>query len=96
MKPIAILDAKGRKVAGAPIRIDAKTGTLNFVSTLVGYVSAPGGRELAFAIFTGDVARRDAVPDSQKEQPPGVGVWVRRSKRLQQQLIERWAGLYGA
>jgi serine-type D-Ala-D-Ala carboxypeptidase/endopeptidase (penicillin-binding protein 4) len=95
MKPIAILDAKGRRVAGSPIRIDAKTGTLNFVSTLVGYVSAPGGRELAFAIFTGDVARRDAVPDSQKEQPPGVGPWVKRSKRLQQQLIERWAGVYG-
>jgi serine-type D-Ala-D-Ala carboxypeptidase/endopeptidase (penicillin-binding protein 4) len=62
----------------------------------VGYASAPGGRELAFAIFTGDVARRDAVPDSQKEQPPGVGAWVKRSKRLQQQLIERWASVYGA
>lgn len=96
MKPIPILDAKGRRVAGSPIRIDAKTGTLNFVSTLVGYVSSPGGRELAFAIFTGDAARRDAVPDSQKEKPPGAGAWVSRSKRLQQQLIERWVGVYGA
>jgi D-alanyl-D-alanine carboxypeptidase/D-alanyl-D-alanine-endopeptidase (penicillin-binding protein 4) len=96
MKPVAIVDAKGRKVAGSPIRIDAKTGTLNFVSTLVGYVSGPGGRDLAFAIFTGDVARRDAVPDSQREQPPGVGAWVRRSKRLQQHLIERWVAVYGA
>lgn len=95
MKTIQVLDAKGRKVAGSPIRIDAKTGTLNFVSTLAGYVTAPGGRELAFAIFTGDVARRDAIPDSQKEQPPGVAAWVKRSKHLQQQLIARWAGLYG-
>jgi D-alanyl-D-alanine carboxypeptidase/D-alanyl-D-alanine-endopeptidase (penicillin-binding protein 4) len=96
MKPVPILDAQGRKVAGSPIRIDAKTGTLNFVSTLVGYVTVPGGRELAFAIFTGDAARRDAVPDSQKEKPPGAAGWVRRSKRLQQQLIERWASVHGA
>lgn len=91
-----MLDAKGRKVPGSPIRVDAKTGTLNFVSTLAGYVSAPGGRELAFAIFTGDVPRRDAVPDGDKEQPPGVGAWNKRSKRLQQQLIERWSAVYGA
>ncbi|HQU68866.1 MAG TPA: D-alanyl-D-alanine carboxypeptidase/D-alanyl-D-alanine-endopeptidase [Albidovulum sp.] len=96
LKEIPMLDAKGRRIPGSPIRVDAKTGTLNFVSTLAGYVSAPGGRELAFAIFTGDVPRRDAVPDDQKEQPPGVVAWVRRSKRLQQQLIERWAAVYGA
>ncbi len=96
MKPIPVADAKGKKVAGSPIRIDAKTGTLNFVSTLAGYVTVPGGREIAFAIFTGDVARRDAIPDSQKERAPGVSAWVKRSKHLQQQLIERWAGLYGA
>lgn len=95
LKEIPMLDANGRRIPGSPIRVDAKTGTLNFVSTLAGYVTAPGGRELAFAIFTGDVARRDAVPDNQKEQPPGVIAWVRRSKRLQQQLIERWAAVYG-
>lgn len=96
MKPIPLTDANGRKLAASPIRIDAKTGTLNFVSTLAGYVTGQGGRELAFAIFTADVAQRDAVPDSEKELPPGAVAWVRRSKRLQQQLIERWAGLYGA
>lgn len=96
LKEIPMLDAKGRRIAASPIRVDAKTGTLNFVSTLAGYVTGPGGRELAFAIFTGDVARRDAVPDDQKEQPPGVGAWVRRSKRLQQQLIERWSAVYVA
>ena len=96
MKPIPLRDANGKKIAGSPIRVDAKTGTLNFISTLAGYVTATGGRELAFAIFTGDVARRDAVPDSQKEMPPGVGAWVKRSKRLQQQLIERWSAVYGA
>ena len=95
MKPVPLRDANGKKIAGSPIRVQAKTGTLNFISTLAGYVSAPGGREMAFAIFTGDVARRDAVPDSQKERPAGVGAWVKRSKWLQQQLIERWSAVYG-
>lgn len=96
LKEFAFRDEAGRKVRGGPVTVDAKTGTLNFVSTLAGYVRAPGNTDLAFAIFTGDVARRDSVPDAQKENPPGVGAWVKRSKRLQQQLIERWAAVYGA
>ena len=96
LKEIPIRDAAGRPVKGHPITVEAKTGTLNFVSTLAGYVRGPGDLDLAFAIFTADIARRDAVPDAQKEDPPGVGAWVKRSKRLQQQLIERWASVYGA
>ncbi len=96
MKEFSFRDSAGRKMKDQPLTVDAKTGTLNFVSTLAGYVRGPGGTDLAFAIFTGDVARRDAVPDSQKENPPGVSAWVKRSKRLQQQLIERWAAVYGA
>lgn len=96
MKEFSFRDANGRKMKDQPLTVEAKTGTLNFVSTLAGYVRAPGGAELAFAIFTGDVARRDAVPDSQKENAPGVSAWVKRSKRLQQQLIERWAAVYAA
>ena len=96
LKEFAFRDEAGRKVRGGPVTVEAKTGTLNFVSTLAGYVRAPGGTDLAFAIFTGDVARRDSIPDSQKENAPGVGAWVKRSKRLQQQLIERWATVYGA
>ncbi|MEZ5867163.1 MAG: D-alanyl-D-alanine carboxypeptidase [Defluviimonas denitrificans] len=96
MKPIPMRDANGKKIAGSPIRVEAKTGTLNFISTLAGYASAPGGREMAFAIFTGDVARRDAVPDSQKEQVTVASAPSRKwSKRLQQQLIERWSAVYG-
>ena len=96
LKDVPMRDAKGKPVAGHPVQVQAKTGTLNFVSNLAGYISAPGGREMVFAIFTGDVARRDAVPDAQKERPAGGIEWVRRSKQLQQQLIERWAAVYGA
>lgn len=95
MKEVPLRDEGGRKISGHPVRVEAKTGTLNFVSTLAGYVRAPGNTELAFAIFTGDVARRDAVPAAQRERPEGGAAWVKRSKRLQQQLIERWAAVYG-
>ncbi|MEI4484667.1 D-alanyl-D-alanine carboxypeptidase/D-alanyl-D-alanine-endopeptidase [Frigidibacter sp. MR17.14] len=94
LKEFAFRDASGKPMRNAPIRVDAKTGTLNFVSTLTGWMTAPNGKDLVFAIFTGDVARRDAIPEAQRERPPGGAEWVRRSKRLQQQLIERWAAVY--
>ncbi|MCW3784257.1 D-alanyl-D-alanine carboxypeptidase/D-alanyl-D-alanine endopeptidase [Defluviimonas salinarum] len=96
MKPVKFKDSKGRRVANPPVKAVAKTGTLNFVSTLAGYVTAPGERELAFAIFTGDIARRDAVPEAQRERPEGSRAWIGRSRRLQQDLIERWAAVYSA
>jgi D-alanyl-D-alanine carboxypeptidase/D-alanyl-D-alanine-endopeptidase (penicillin-binding protein 4) len=95
MKEIPMRDPTGKSKVTSPIRVEAKTGTLNFVSALAGYMTAPDGTDMAFAIFTGDVARRDAIPDAQRERPAGGADWVRRSKRLQQQLIERWAAVYG-
>ncbi|MCB2128615.1 MAG: D-alanyl-D-alanine carboxypeptidase/D-alanyl-D-alanine-endopeptidase [Rhodobacteraceae bacterium] len=94
LKPVPFTDAKGRTLKSQPAEVQAKTGTLNFVSTLAGYVRAPNGADLAFAIFTGDIARRDAIPESQRERPAGGRAWVRSSKNLQQALIERWLALY--
>lgn len=85
LKPIPLRDAEGKKI-NRPVRISAKTGTLNFVSTLAGY--AQGERRVIFAILTGDPARREAVAG--QEAPAGVAPWVRRSKALQQALIEGW------
>jgi serine-type D-Ala-D-Ala carboxypeptidase/endopeptidase (penicillin-binding protein 4) len=93
LRDIAMRDAQGKVVANHPIKVKAKTGTLNFVSTLTGYVTAPGGAEMVFAIFTGDVARREA--SARSEAPEGSRGWIGRSKRLQQQLIERWSTAYG-
>lgn len=87
MKTIPLRDAKGRKQQ-SDIAIAAKTGTLNFVSNLAGYAQRAGGRELAFAILTGDDSRRAATQG--QELPDGVMAWTRRSKRLQQALIEHW------
>ncbi|WP_444464306.1 D-alanyl-D-alanine carboxypeptidase/D-alanyl-D-alanine endopeptidase [Rhodobacter capsulatus] len=93
MKPFNLRDEAGGKVKGQTIRVDAKTGTLNFVSTLTGYITAPDGTELTFAIFTGDLARRARSRDA--EEVEGSRGWVGRSKLLQSQLITRWATLYG-
>jgi D-alanyl-D-alanine carboxypeptidase/D-alanyl-D-alanine-endopeptidase (penicillin-binding protein 4) len=94
LRPFAIPETLAPKAAGGALKVDAKTGTLNFVSTLTGYITAPGGAELVFAIFTGDVARRAAA--GQAESPPGSTAWIRRSKTLQQQLVARWGKLYRA
>ncbi|RWR34110.1 D-alanyl-D-alanine carboxypeptidase/D-alanyl-D-alanine-endopeptidase [Sinirhodobacter populi] len=92
MKPFALRDAQGRPTQAGPVQVAAKTGTLNFVSTLTGYVTAPGGRDLVFAIFTGDLKRRAQAIGV--EDPPGGKAWIARSKILQSGLLERWGTLY--
>ena len=95
MKPFPMRDAKGRAVKGHPVKVVAKTGTLNFVSGLTGYVATPDGRELIFAIYAADVARRDAVPMAEREEPAGGVAWARRARILQSRLIAHWAGVSG-
>jgi D-alanyl-D-alanine carboxypeptidase/D-alanyl-D-alanine-endopeptidase (penicillin-binding protein 4) len=50
MRDIPVLDDDGN-LAESPLEVVAKTGTLNFVSTLAGYVQVPSGRSLAFAVL---------------------------------------------
>jgi len=96
LKPIAMRDEKRRVIKDHPIKVDAKTGTLNFVSSLAGYLTGPDGTEMAFAIFAADTNIRATLTRAQRESPPGGVAWNRRAKRMQQQLIERWGVLYGA
>ena len=95
LRDVGMKDDKGKVIEGHPVKVLAKSGTLNFVSGLAGHVGPPGGRELVFAIFTGDPERRDAVPVSLREEPEGAQAWTRRARRLQGQLVSRWVGLYG-
>ncbi|MBN2907861.1 MAG: D-alanyl-D-alanine carboxypeptidase/D-alanyl-D-alanine-endopeptidase [Rhodobacteraceae bacterium] len=95
LKSIPMRDAQGRPVPGHPVQVRAKTGTLNFVSGLAGYITTGSGRELAFAIFSADQARRDAVAPQDLERPPGGRTWVAHARRLQQDLVARWAEIYG-
>ncbi|MEL6586553.1 MAG: D-alanyl-D-alanine carboxypeptidase/D-alanyl-D-alanine-endopeptidase [Pseudomonadota bacterium] len=73
------------------IPVQAKTGTLNFVSGLAGYFNARDGRTLAFATFCADVDRRNRLTVGQRERPEGGRAWGRRARSLQFDLIERWS-----
>lgn len=95
MKPFNLSLDKSRP---APNRVEvrAKTGTLNFVSSLAGFITTAGGRELCFAIFTADTERRDAIPPEQRERPPGAKGWANRSRQLQKELLRGWAERFDA
>ncbi|QUS35044.1 D-alanyl-D-alanine carboxypeptidase/D-alanyl-D-alanine-endopeptidase [Falsirhodobacter algicola] len=90
MKDEGLFDAGGREHLSDTLRIKAKTGTLSFASGLVGYASA-GGTERVFAILSADLARRDAMSDSDT-RPAGSSTWIRNARILQSRLIETWVG----
>lgn len=96
LKDIAVRDVDGRVVQNSPMSIVAKTGTLNFVSGLAGYIQTPDGRDLAFAVFASDLPRRRALAKQDREQPRGARSWNGRAKKLQQQLIRRWSVVHSS
>ncbi|MCA8883617.1 MAG: D-alanyl-D-alanine carboxypeptidase [Rhodobacteraceae bacterium] len=75
-----------------PLRLTAKTGTLNFVSALAGHIAPRDGNPMTFAIFTADLARRAAIAPEDRENPPGSQGWTRRSRQMQFDLVRLWAG----
>ncbi|MBH1973632.1 MAG: D-alanyl-D-alanine carboxypeptidase/D-alanyl-D-alanine-endopeptidase [Rhodobacteraceae bacterium] len=87
-------DATGKEQKDAALRVRAKSGTMNFVSNLAGYVDAPGRDGLVFAIFAADLPRNEAVPLVEREDPEGQSAWVKRAHRLQKQFLNRWAKAY--
>jgi len=94
LRTIGMRDAKGKVIEGHPVQVMGKSGTLNFVSALAGHIVPPQGRELVFAILSGDVARRDALPEAMRESPPGGKDWARRARTLQGRLIASWAAAH--
>jgi len=96
MSGIPMRDAEGRPIEDHPVQVVAKTGTLYFVSTLAGFIRAPSGRDLAFAIFCGDVEARSTFDPAQEERPPGARSYNRRAKQLQQDLLVRWGATFDA
>lgn len=94
MKSIPMRDKNYRQLSGHPLDVVAKTGTLNFVSTLAGYANMEDGTDLAFAILTADVPKRDALTEGQRERPPGGRTWNRKSRLLQQAFLQRWSLLH--
>lgn len=94
LKDVGLRDSEGRPVKGSPVRVLAKTGTLNFVSGLAGYIVPPGGRRLAFAIYAADLPRRAQLGLAERESPPGGDAWLKRARKLQGDLVSRWVRQY--
>ncbi len=96
LKDIPIRDEARRVIPDHPLDVAAKTGTLNFVSGLAGFIDCPDGTELAFAIFSGDLEHRATIPREDREGPPGARTYNTRAKKFQMALIKRWGALYGS
>lgn len=90
MKDITVSDDAGNAIAAAQGAVQAKTGTLNFVSNLAGYLRAPDGRNLAFAIFATDLDAREQGKREGSESPAGARQWNAAAKALQQRLLRHW------
>jgi len=91
LKVINLTDQKGERVRNLDAEVRAKTGTLNFVSALAGYLTTGQGRRLSFAFFAADVDARERGKLSADEQPVGSISYNTKAKRLQQTLLQRWA-----
>ncbi len=95
LKSGGLKDDAGEALPGDPVTIRVKSGTLNFVSGLAGFIEVKGGRDLVFAIQTADLQRRAALPMESRENPPGLRNWLGLTRRLQGGLIRRWADEFG-
>ena len=90
LKQIVLVNDQGRALPGVTGDVVAKTGTLNFVSSLAGYIRTATGRDLAFAFFGADLPSREEGKRQGGEQPRGSLAWNTRAKRLQQKLLQHW------
>ena len=88
LKPYPVAEAV------VPLSVSAKTGTLNFVSALTGYLTTASGRELAFTILSSELDRRAALSEAERDRPPGGRAWAGRSRALQRELLANWAAAH--
>ena len=96
MRQITLTDEEGEALRPQPGVVEAKTGTLNFVSCLAGTLRTARGADLAFAIFSAEPERRARAVAAGDEVPEGSRGWASRARRLQQVLLQRWATAYPA
>ncbi|MGR3466451.1 MAG: D-alanyl-D-alanine carboxypeptidase/D-alanyl-D-alanine endopeptidase [Shimia sp.] len=85
-----IRDESYAVIQNPSVTVDAKTGTLNFVSTLAGYHVGRDGVDRAFAVLSTDLERRAALSRSERERPAGGREWGRAARKLQQRFLREW------
>lgn len=82
---------RGSKVQLA--QVAAKTGTMNFTRGLAGYITTPSGRDLAFAWFANDLARRQRGLDDEAPDP-GARAWRNAAIETERKLIADWVARF--
>ena len=66
------------------LTIVAKTGTMSYVRGLAGYIVTPGGRKLAFSIFSNDLETRGEGAQRVNRR------WMNRARAFERALIRSW------
>ena len=66
------------------LTVVAKTGTMSYIRGLAGYITTPGGRQMAFAIFSNDLAQRGTGAQRVNKR------WLGRAKGFERALIRSW------
>ncbi|HLV78842.1 MAG TPA: D-alanyl-D-alanine carboxypeptidase, partial [Chthonomonadaceae bacterium] len=102
MQSLPPLDKSGEPAVpgdAPPLRdVQGKSGTMDYASGLAGFFPARDGRELAFAVFVFDPARRaafDATRDVRVLAPsPEALDWTRRARKLEAALLESWLAAF--
>ena len=94
MREHSLRDSTGRPLTNPGFSVQAKTGTLYFVSALGGYLRTSSGRDLAFAICSADLPRRARVAGTDLDQPEGTSAWNSQARQMQQDLLRRWAQVH--
>ncbi len=91
LRAMPLSDGNGETVKNANVVVRAKTGTLNFVSSLAGYMTTARSQDLAFAIFIADLEAREQGKRQGDERPPGARSWNRRARSLQTDVLRHLA-----
>ncbi|MDX8347077.1 D-alanyl-D-alanine carboxypeptidase/D-alanyl-D-alanine-endopeptidase [Cognatiyoonia sp. IB215446] len=91
LRTLPLVDDNRQRIPNETALIRAKTGTLNFVTGLAGYLRSAKGREYAFAYFAADLDARERGKLLGSENPPGSRSWNNAARSLQNRILRHWA-----
>jgi len=75
-------------------KVKVKTGSLNFVSNVAGYIETKSGRRMAFVILTSNMSERNKLKKENRDSPPSAKAWIKKSRKIQLDLLEYWSFKY--
>lgn len=79
----------------AALRVWGKTGSLDYVSAMSGFVWSQHGRQLAFSIFVNDLKKRSVLDEGSRKKASslrrGAMKWRLKSQSVIDELVRLWA-----